>query len=188
MVKLISGNQRGFAEFGLEDKDAFESLETINSKLDVKRFEISSGYQLREHAHPQSVPSPNSSFISWTKLLPTAKVLRLDQVWRISKRIWSFTVGIVRSMDTWINDRPQPFMLHPLISLLWITWLFLLLAANSYILVKMTTDTQLALYNFVIPWSPDAYLLVGVFIQVPQLSHNPFSKPHSHLTVRLPSP
>ena len=186
MVKLISGNQRGFAEFGLEDEDAFESLETITSKLDVKRFTISSGYQLREHAHPQSVASSNS--ILWTKLLPTAMVQRTSQVWRILKRTWNFIVGIVRSIDTWINGRPQPFLLHPLISLLWITWLSLLLAANSYILVKMTTDTQLALYNFVIPWSPDAYLLVGVFIQVPWLLHDPFSKPHSHLIVHLPSP
>ena len=166
MVKLISENQRGFAEFGLEDKDAFESLETITSKLDFRRFEISSGYQLRENAHPQSAASPNSPYIIWTKLLPTAMVQRSSRVWRMLKCVWNLIVGIVRSIDTWTNGRPRPFMFHPLISLLWIIWLLLLLAANSYILVKMTTDTQLALYNFVIPWSPNAYLVVGVFIQV----------------------
>lgn len=188
MVKLISENQRGFAEFRLEDTDAFENLETISSKLDVGRFEISSEYQLREYAHPQSVTSPNNSFILWTKLLPIAMVQRLSQVWRILKHTWNFIVGIVQSIDTWINGRPQPFMFHPLISFLWITWLLLLLAANSYILVKMNTHTQRALYNFVIPWSPNAYLVVGVFIQVSWLSYDPFSTPHSHLIVHLPSP
>ena len=169
IVKLILGSQRGFAEFGLEDKDAFESLETITSKLDFRRFEISSGYQIREQAPPQSVTPPEKSFILCTKLLPTTMVQRLNLVWRALKRTWELNVGILRSIDSWINGRPQPLMFHPLISLLWITWLLLLLAANSYILVEMTTDTQLALYNFVIPWSPNAYLLVGVFIQVPEL-------------------
>ena len=167
LVKLISGSQRRFAEFGLENKDAFESLETITSKLNSRRFEISSGYQLRETPQPQSVTSPNSSFVLWTQLLPTALVQQLSQVWRILKRTWKLIVSIVRKIDTWINGRSQPFMFHPLISLLWIAWLLLLLTANSYILVKMTSDRQLALYNFVIPWSPNAYLLVGVFIQVP---------------------
>lgn len=54
--------------------------------------------------------------------------------------------------------------------LLWNGVLIVLLAGTAYILMQMTSNRMREAKNFRLPWSPNLYLIVGVFVQVPWAS------------------
>lgn len=159
------------ADFGLDPSHEKASFNTIASILWDKQFQL---VQANSSTRLEIIDGPasptQSSFLNST---PTSRHAQRSFVLRISnttRRCWNvfrlkFT-GYCREVEMWMNGSPYPYLLRPLPLTLWIIFLALIFAANSYVVHKMTTPEQLSDQNYALPWNPTLYLVTGVFIQV----------------------
>jgi hypothetical protein len=152
----------------LDNCDSFASLRIIFSKMDNKRFRFTEKQQLQV-LKDQAISSQHRFPTIGSKIIPRQIWTALANIWRLCKLLWKLVLYVADFVDSLVTDCPKSFMFHPLVLIFWITSLILVLCANIYILIMMTSTTQLTLSNYALPWSPNVYLLVGVFIQVSRM-------------------
>lgn len=116
----------------------------------VFRIDDTKGYQL------VTLPSTisHTSVIDWfmQKLSFKPKITH-----RISR------VAVVKNL---LGDGPFPWFLKGIPMMIWHAALIVCLTGASFLLNRMTTAEALRAENYQLTWSPNIYLIVGVFVQV----------------------
>ena len=159
------------SDFGLDSDDATEPLGNILAKLSPKQFSISQQRKLLMHdsrATPQMANQPANGKLA--KILIQCKGISPAVMKRFITELQRllYTLGqvTIKNLNIWVLDSPHSFLFQPLPLLLWNAVLALLLSATLYVLSAMASPSQLSAKNYALPWSPNVYLLVGVFVQV----------------------
>jgi hypothetical protein len=160
---LDSGDE---SDFGLQHFDSFADSCEIYAKLKDKRFQVTAGTAQGLRVLKDCPASPPGRLrIRCGKRVPQSLRTAWAKIGVTRERGVKWTLRIYQRVNWWMAEYASS-MLHLLILIPWILWLVLSLCANLYILAKMTSPEQLTLSNYVLPWSPNVYLVVGVFIQV----------------------
>ncbi len=149
----------------LESNDSFDTLRTIFSNLNNFTFHLTETQQLRVRRN-QPRSSRHRFELTCFKIVPKTIRPAIDKIWKLCDLAWKRVLCIANPIDALVTYYPKSVMFHPVVLITWITSLTLILCANIYILAKMTSNTQMTLSSYALPWSPNIYLLVGVFIQV----------------------
>lgn len=163
--------ERGPADFGLDMSDEEASFNEIASILRDRQFRI---VRNGNFLALTEVPEPTSITVSQTQVVtpPQQQSRRLLPWGRGSKVRQYLSIGMTRlrsllvKIETWLNRSPYPFLFHPVVLMVWISFLCLVLAASSYVIQGMTTPQQLIDQIYALPWNPTLYIAVGVSIQV----------------------
>ena len=159
------------ADFGLDPSHEKASFNTLASILWDKQFQL---VQANSSTRLEIINGPasptQSSFLNSTLTSHQAQRSFVLKILNNTRRCWDafrlkFT-GYCREVEMWMNGSPYPYLLRPLPLTLWIIFLALIFAANSYVVHKMTSPEQLSDQNYALPWNPTLYLVTGVFIQV----------------------
>ena len=155
------------SDFGLDSGDATNSWTDILIKLSAKHFSISEQRKLSmqdNRVTPQMANQPANGKLA--KFLLQCQRISPVLVTRFLKKLQRLGQGITKRFNTWVLDSPHSFLFQPLPLFLWNAVLVLLLCATLHVLSAMASPSQLSAKNYALPWSPNAYLLVGVFVQV----------------------
>ena len=172
LIELVCGKVP--ADFGLDPSHEKASFNGIASVLWDQRFhvvEANSSMRLEIFRGPTS--PTHSPVLNFTTPSRQAQNSRFRRAFNGTRRCWNVfrvkLIGYCWEVEKWMNGSPYPFLLRPLPLTLWIIFLALVFAANSYIVHKMTTPQQLSDQNYALPWNPSLYIATGVFIQVSSL-------------------
>ncbi|KAL9043703.1 MAG: hypothetical protein Q9214_003116 [Letrouitia sp. 1 TL-2023] len=159
------------ADFGLEASHETAPVTKIASILWDQRFCVVEENQSMRLEVLRGSTSPPQSPVS-TSITPPPFQGRnrcFREICQKSRAYWNLfllkTKPYVRKVSIWMNGSPYPFLLTPLALTLWIIFLSLILTANAYIVHNMTRPQQLADQNYVLPFNPSLYIVVGVSIQ-----------------------
>ncbi|MCJ1394522.1 hypothetical protein MMC18_007401 [Xylographa bjoerkii] len=171
------------ADFNLDSDDELASLTNILEKLRDRKFSISDQWRLVLYT-AQTRPSRSKRSHTtkmrkiWTYIVQNFQ----HQVQRFgvsaSVTTWFDTKarGFIRATQhllqsvleifgRWTPDSPHSALFRPIPLVVWNMFLLLLLSANLYVLGVMTKPVQMSAENYALPWSPNVYLLVAVFVQ-----------------------
>jgi hypothetical protein len=146
------------------DEHAYEQkLSELLSQLGSVWYHlISDGEHLR--LEPTTAPPRHKISIILGKYIPFMKAIqRAKQALKPTFAILGRYVAIVKS---WIIDYPNFFLFRQYIFVIWLGFLLLLSIFGIYISTIMKSNARAGLLNFVMPLSPNLYLIVGVFVQV----------------------
>jgi hypothetical protein len=133
-------------------------------------------YQLRV-LRDQPKSSQHRFQTLWSITVPRQIRTALANIWTWCELVWKLMLYIVDIIDALVTDCPSSFTFHPLVLIAWIVFPILILCANIYILTMMASTTKLTLSNYALPWPPNVYLLVGVFLQVSYMVCNSICSP-----------
>lgn len=159
------------ADFGLDSSHEKASFNDIASILWHQQFRVTEANSSTRLEIIRGPRSPTRSLVlNTTTPARQAQTSRFRRVLNRTQQCWNVcrlrTIEFCRGAERWMNGSPYPFLLRPLPLALWIFFLALVLAANSYVVYRMTTPQQLNDQNYALPWNPSFYIVTGVFIQV----------------------
>ena len=159
------------ADFGLDSSHEKASFNDIASILWHQQFRVSEANSSTRLEIIRGPRSPTRSLVlNSTTPARQAQTSRFRRVLNRTQQCWNVcrlrTIEFCRGVERWMNGSPYPFLLRPLPLALWIFFLAVVLAANSYVVYRMTTPQQLNDQNYALPWNPSFYIVTGVFIQV----------------------
>ena len=163
------------ASFGLDRSHETAPSNGIVSVLRNRYFQIveENGHTwLRTKTPPASCP--NTPIQRSALPFPQGRSSRLRKASAQMRQRWNhFKQNVLqryRDLELWMDGSPYPFLLRRWPLTIWMMFLALTFAANSYIVHHMTTTQQLYDLNYALPWNPSLYIVIGVFIQVAFLS------------------
>ena len=159
-------------DFGLDTSHEKASFNEIASALwnQVFRLVDANGSTCLKIIQGPTSPPQSPTLSSTTLRSRQAQYSRLRRAFNGIQRYWDkFRLMIIEychKVERSMNGSPYPFLLRPLALIIWIVFLTLVLAANSYVVHNMTTPQQFTDQNYALPGPPSLYICTGVFIQV----------------------
>ena len=152
------------SDFGLDDDGNTESVASLLKRFSTQKFKLS-----QEHKLSMQVSLPNQTHSNTAPILSrglsvlclpaTKTVVAIDYFIRLVEKPFA-------NLGEWGSRSSYGTYFFCLPHICWNMFLFLLLAANTYVLAQMSLPSQMSKQNYTLPWSSNLYLLVGVFVQV----------------------